>query len=361
MTKEVTPPPTQSYVPLAETLAYRGWQAVNWLTVISATSLAVALVQSPLNSLMMNFIKHGKAIPPSVQIYSGKLAIVHGLYAGLGANFAGSSARTAYVASVKKNNFLENDEQASLENGADKAEVMAASHTPSKDFFRDVGYVALISLGDVLVTQLPETKAQLIKAQVIDSGFNTRTFHNVYKMGALGFYARFSGGMINFSALCIVEEFYANLLPGDNYRANHFISGAASGMTAALFSYPCSYYRDYLISKTSVTDGKLQAPSTLNLASSALTHIKTVGLGATLQQVASEFAVQAPLRLGRTSATFALVSGIGHLLGEEPLAFALSKRSDFICSWNRFRFFTQLGATEQNIEFKAQEREQAKP
>ena len=66
-----------------------------------------------------------------------------------------------------------------------------------------------ISLGDVMVTQLPETKGQLIKARVIDNQFNSRTLHNLIKLGTMGFGSRLSGGFINFSALCIVEQFYA--------------------------------------------------------------------------------------------------------------------------------------------------------
>ena len=336
--RQVSSAAATNYAPSFSTLACRGWQAANWLTVVVVTSTSIALVQSPLNSLMINHIKHGKALPSVMQSRGGRLAIVQALYAGLGSNFAGSSARTAYVTGAKKNNSIESSELSLAED--------------RKPFFQSVGYVTAISLGDVMVTQLPETKGQLIKARVIDYQFNSRTLHNLIKLGTMGFGSRLSGGFINFSALCIVEQFYAGYMPCSDVRANHFLAGAASGMTAAIFSYPCSYYRDYLISKSTVIDGKLQVPGALSLARDAHTYVKKIGMHPAAQQVMKEFIIQAPLRMARTSATFALVSGMSALLGELPLEAVVGKR---------FGFFSQPAGIAKAVEPKVNDVSCAKP
>jgi hypothetical protein len=334
-----------SYAPSAETLSFSDWQAANWIAVIATTSIAIALVQTPLNSVMINYIKHSQAIPPSIEPRSGFLAAAQTLYAGLGANFAGSGARTAYVTGARKINATEKGEPLGIEDTAHSVSSVREKSRPTKSFFRDFGYVGLISLGDVLVTQVPETKALLINAKVIDKKFNLKTSHNLFKLGATGFFARFSGGLVNFTALCVVEGVYARNMPFDDDRVNHFLAGAASGMTAAIFSYPCSYYRDYLISKAFAEDGKLQVPSALSLVDDLRSHIKKVGLSVTAKQAAKEFAVQAPLKMARTGATFALISGIAAVMGEEPLTIALDKISNVTQSWGSSRFFLKLSTT----------------
>ena len=152
-------------------------------------------------------------------------------------------------------------------------------------------------------------------------------------------------------------------MPFDDYSVNHFIAGAASGMTAAIFSYPCSYYRDYLISKTFTVDGKLQVPSALSLVGDLSAHIKKVGLRATGQQAAREFAVQAPLRMARTSATFALISGIAAVMGENPLTIVLDKSSDIAKSWGSCRFFSKLSQIiiEEDFILNTEESDRPKP
>ena len=86
-----------------------------------------------------------------------------------------------------------------------------------------------------------------------------------------------------------------------------------------------------------------------------------MGLRTSLQQAAREFAVQAPLRVGRTSATFALVSGIGALLGETPLTVSMAKCLDIGKSSGLFRFFSPSTTQTEQVKSTAQEGSPAKP
>ena len=64
----------------------------------------------------------------------------------------------------------------------------------------------------------------------------------------------------------------------------------------------------------------------------------------------------------RTGATFALISGIAAVMGEEPLTIALEKSSDVAKLWGSSRFFSKLNEIiDEDLTFGADESNRSKP
>ena len=332
MSKE-TPPKIETastlrstYSPTMERLSGVGWEVANFVTVLAVTSASIVMVQSPISGLILNKIKLGRAMPDT---NAGILVAVRTLYAGAGSNLAASSARTVYVTGAKKNGHgTETNEGPVVEEGPHEIAIESNDGQKlTKNAHAHYGKVAIFALGDACVTQIPEVKGQLTKLNIIDHHFKWRGAHNLFRLSKAGLGVRFSTSLVNFSALCVVEGHYAELIPIRDPVLKHFVAGAASGMTAAVSTLPLTYYRDFRLSRATVVDGKLVMPRPLNIMNMALGHIKQVGVVHALTQVAQQFVVQAPLRMLSVGATFALVSSISEALGKEPLAFLDMERS----------------------------------
>ncbi|WP_133129730.1 hypothetical protein [Legionella yabuuchiae] len=335
-----------SYAPMSDRLAQVGWQAANFVTVLVTTSTTIALVQNPLNGLMLNFMRFGQALPPDQK--PGVLAAVRGLYVGVISNWTGSSMRTAYVtgatSSTKKSNVNEPSEAHTAEELP--SESSQSHRKPAKNFKRDLGYVSAFALGDVLVTQVSENKSQLRKLGVIDATFNWKSPYNLRKLSGTGFGMRYSAGLVNFSALCLLEEQFASMMPGDSATTRHLLAGLASGMSAAVVTYPFNYMRDVLLSKTTLVNGRLQPPTTVGLVRQSMAYTRTIGFVNACKEGLKEFALQAPLRMVRTGATFAIVSGINAGLGSEPLARVFERPASSQPSARNHGFFaTKAGSS----------------
>ena len=351
--------PTANYSPSwPETLSHVGYQAANFIIPLAIISTSVALVQSPINTLLLKRIQqNNRPIPsPSSEMNVGFFMAARSLYTGMGANLAGSGARTAYVTGVKKSGYGTEVVEETSKGGEegllkDVLEQKRDVKTVSINSFARVGYVAAVSLGDVVITNFHDTKSALLKLGTIDARFKSNSYHSLFKMGTSGMGARYGAAMVNFSALCMGEEYVSSWMPEEEHSKNHFISGAISGMFAAVFSLPFSYYRDYALSKVTVSHGKLVTPSTRGLIADALVQAKAAGFAQTVKDMSKRLLVDAPLRMGRTGAVFGLVTGISDALGAEPLAcLSESIASTKQAGKNVFRFFSGSENTSHSME-----------
>jgi len=334
VTAESTSEKPTSLVPSAEDLTNFGWQVANFITLVGATSTSITLVQSPLNSVILNQMRYGSVLPPALQGRMVSLAAVRNLYAGVGTQLVGSGARSVYVTTTKKNSTVELCEYSALEEGVQVEMESRPANGSKKISARQLGYVAAASLGDTLVTQIPDSKGQLIKAEVIDASFKWKTAYNIAMLSKMGVVNRFNTGLVNFSALCLLEGTYAQYMPFSSESANHFMAGALSGMNASVCTYPLGLYRDHSLNRVKVVNGQLVVPTTREMVTQVVEYVQQKGWRATLTEGFKEFGVQAPLRAVRTGATFAIVAGVGELVGANPLASvrASSARSTFFGS-----------------------------
>ncbi|MFY7697327.1 MAG: hypothetical protein ACOVQX_00630 [Legionella sp.] len=304
------------YAPSENTLANVGWQAANFTTVLLFTSVSISLVQSPLNTVILNYTKSGQLFPSSPNSPVGMMSMVRHLYSGLSSNIAGSTMRSAYVTGTKKAELIEASEIAMQ----DTATILETeSHQKKKTALANLSYVAAVALGDTMVTQVSDSYSQLLKAQIIQPNFNWKTPHNLFSLTRLGFVSRFNSGLVNYAALCLLEDKMVSLMPFDDERANHFISGAISGIAASVFTYPLSYYRDIQLLKTTVRSGNLEITGTVDMMSSMVSQLRERPPVDSVKSVLKSFAVIGPIRSIRTASIFSLVSGVGAVLGNEPL------------------------------------------
>lgn len=307
-------------------VAKTSWKALNWFTNVIATSSAVVAVQSPINTIIMNCLRTGTPLPNNI----GFLAAARHLYAGTGPSLAGSGARTAYVTTSKKGAVVEATESTALEESAMES-------APSK--VGKMGYVSAVAAGDVAVTQIPFTLSQIRK--VTSEPFLWRSFPNLYQLSKTGLMPSYAGALVNFSGLCIVEGLYAQYLPIENKKGKHFCAGVLSGVTAGLFSYPFSYYRDFVISQAAIKNGVIHTPSFSDVSKQAMEYVRKEGFLSSLKKMGSEFRVQAPLRAGRTGLTFGILAAMGEIVGDSPLG---ENPPEFWC-----KFFAPQGKVEGQV------------
>lgn len=307
------------------TLTTLGWQVANFTALVAITSGLIALVHSPLNTMMMNQIITGRLLQATSEPNLGLLFIMRQLYTGFGSCLAGTGTRTAYISGAKKI-----DQEVKY-----NQEPLAEDQTPSRKIttqlrtkLETIGFATAMSLGELVVTQVPEALSLLRKSGAIKPAFVWRTPHNLAKLSITSAGARFCFGFINFISLCEIEQMYANRLSIEDKTVKHLSAGALSGMTAAVLSYPFSMYRDYHLSKIRVENDKLVSPGAFNLWSAYASQVKSVGFYSAIKTILRDFCVQAPLRMARTSSRFALISGVSAWCGNEPLTHLVNGASN---------------------------------
>ncbi|MCW8398234.1 hypothetical protein OQJ26_05450 [Legionella sp. PATHC038] len=309
----VTPPPGKNggsfpaWIPSLDQVHQGLWSGVNFATVALFTSGAIVSVQSPIKTVLVNLTKDKTILPPSA-CQAGKLGMIRALYAGTSASMSGSLIRTGYVTGAKGGS--KPVEEALLKDEAGKEE-------GKKYATASVGYVMAMALGDILVTQIPESISTLQKAGTLPKDFKWKTVPNAWNLMMGGFAPRYVSGMVNFGALCVLEEVIARNLP--DHKGKHFTAGMLSGMSAAFFAYPFTVFKDYTLVRSTVTpEGNLKSASSLKLTKD-LFFAFISSPGASAKSFGEMALKQVPIRMGLTGIIFALVAGVGESMGQEPL------------------------------------------
>ncbi len=293
------------WMPPMDQIYQKFWYGTNFSLVAMVTSLAIVSIQSPTKTILLTLTKDGTMVPT----YSGGImGFFRAMYAGTSASISGSVIRTGYVTGAKGGS--KPIEEGVLRDEAGKEE--------AKKYSVNYSYVMAMAFGDILVTQIPESLSTLKKVPgLLPVDFTWKTPRNAWSLMMGGFAPRYASGMVNFGALCLLEERIAKGLPFDKNMA-HFTAGMFSGMTAALFSYPFTVYKDYVLVQSKVVEGHLQNASTLKLSQELFYRfIKDPKVA---MKSFGEMAIkQVPLRMGLTGVIFALVAGVGETMGTEPL------------------------------------------
>ncbi|MCL9684719.1 hypothetical protein [Legionella maioricensis] len=285
-----------------EEMHQMAWGFSNFTAVAGVTSASIVAVQSPAKTILVNLTKYGTAMP----VYSGgTMGFFRAFYAGTSASLSSSVARTAYVTNAKNHKPVEviSEEMAREEGKLSR---------------QKIGYVMAAAFGDIVVTQIPESLSTLKKVQgLLPENFKWHTPLNMVELMKGGFGARYTSGMVNFSALCVVEDMIAQKLPDSS--AKHFYAGALSGATAAVISYPCTALKDLTLVKSTVSpEGQLSVPSTSSVVQGLVKDFKEnpaqVAKTALINS-GKQLLVRAPL----TATIFGIISFIGDSMGPEPL------------------------------------------
>ena len=291
-------------------------------------------VQSPVKTLLVNFTKNQGAIP---SFTGGTLGFIKAMYAGTTASLSSSAARTTYVTNAKNNKPMEEIVEVTSKPG----------ETPKSFVHAQATYVMNAALGDIIVTQIPESLSTLKKVPgLLPQAFKWYTPGNALRLMTGGLGPRYCSGVVNFTALCVGESMIANNLPIKNKETKHFVAGGISGITAGLVSYPFAVFKDYMLVNMTVNNGQLVNKGALHLSRELLQHIKdnpkeAVGI------FSKNAAKQLPLRMGLSSLIFAIVAGMGELLGPEPLKKVVPERFQPSIGKSALGFFASANKIEE--------------
>lgn len=296
------------------------WNIANLTVVAGVTSATLIGIQSPIRTLIINFTKYNTFLPSYT---GGTLSLFRVLYAGTNASLSGSAVRTAYFTTAKDNKQIEENEE-----------------RIKQEYRVKYSYVASAAMGDILVTQIPESLSILRKIPgLLPPQFKWYTPGNASRLMFCGFISRYFAGLVSFYSMLRFEEQIAKQLAIKNETSKHFLAGTISGATAAFIAYPFTSYKDYHIALTKVTpDGQIitQNSSILlkNLCSELINKPKV-----TMQTALINAKKQLPIRMGLSGLVFSIISGIGEALGTEPLAKIIP--DEYRSSIVSHRFFTE--------------------
>ncbi len=294
------------------------------------TSGAVVAWQSPLKTLMLNFSKDGSFI-------SASKAGVYGFVRGFWAAYTGSTMRSAYVIGAKNNRPIESMTESTI-----KEESIVKEEGMKTGAFRTkMGYVMSAALGEIIVTQIPESLSSLKKVSgLLPPDFKWYTPYNLYQLMSAGFVPRYCAGLVNFASLCIVEDQIAQSLSIENKKVKHFTAGALSGVIAATGSFPFAAFKDYALVQATVNNGRLVNPRATNLLVDMAKQF-WANPGEVAKVVAKNTVMQWSLRSLLVAGTFGTIALVEEILGSESLNKVVPEGFRPSSADNRQRFFSK--------------------
>lgn len=268
------------------------WRGGNFVTTAGVVCTTIVSMQSPIKTMLTSLAKNGSFIPPYL---GGTMAMFGVLYRGTSKTLSGSAMRTVYVEGSKQ----------------------AKPHDDNPRMTK-AGYMAAISLGELMVTQVPETLSTLDKAQVLPKDFNWKTPHNFSRIMKAGFIPRYASGLVNLSCLCLLSDNIAANLPIADKKLANSISGALSGMVAAIGSYPAAALKDHVIVQTTIKEGQVVSVNEIGVLKDMLVDFGK-NPKAAMKKFCAHAAKQLPMRMVQTALIFTIVNGVTEALGHEPL------------------------------------------
>lgn len=282
------------------------WSTANLTAVSLGIGTGIVVINSPLRAFILNSTKTGNLMPVHT---GGFLGLGRVLYKGFTANLLGSNVRSFYISETKSNKPVDD-------------EVKGEKLSPQAQ----LGYVAAAALGEIAVTQIPETKGQLISVGILPKEFKVRSTHNAVKLLTNGITPRFVGGTMNFACICLMEEQISNKLSIRDPKLKHFVAGATTGLFSAAITFPVALFKDHTLVKTAVTlDGQLKNKSSISAMKDIVQTVRNNPRHA-LGFFAHQAKTQLPVRAASTALIMAIVSTVTEAMGPEPLKNVAPKR-----------------------------------
>jgi len=272
--------------------------------VVGITSGMLTALNHPIGSVMFNYIQEGKFLGGPWG-YAAFRALYHG-------------ALPSAVAGAGRQGYFFATKQITAQSEMRSSEKEIKDTEKKGGLAQKLPGVALIAAGDVIVSQIPETIGKLAQSGISKEQYHWRSPANLLTLTKLGIVARYSRGMVNFTALCIATDFFAKRVPGNNEVIKQLSGGMISGLLGTGVSFPFGLYSDYLITKVKATEGKLVAPKASKVIVDVVEQALTMN-SQEKQKLARAVAVQAGLRALRNGVTFAVIAGVSAALGSEPL------------------------------------------
>lgn len=285
-------------------------KGTNLLALALTTSAAVVAIQNPFEKLIA-LLMLKEPIPTSLKFSS----LLRAFYAGSIASIAASCSRAAVATGAKRNSLEKENAGPAINENTSSA--------------RNISFVAAFSAADVTVSQVPVALSFFKK---LNYKFNWRSPGNFYKLATVGIMPRYLSSLVGCYSLCVIEKRVTPFISSSDGAYAHVLGGAISGIGAGLVTYPLGMYVDTLMLKTTLQQGQLKVPTTLQMISAATIVVKDRSLSDTLKMIGRDFAVQAPLRATKTGLVFGIVCGTSKVFGTTPV-------TDVLTTMRRGTFF----------------------
>jgi hypothetical protein len=261
-------------------------------------SFSVSALTQPFQSLLTN-IQLSKEVPSAL---SG--GFYRSMYRGfLPYAFAGQK-RGAVAVTAKQANRVAEEEELEME--------LSTRQRWAGTF--------LFSQADLLISNALGGKAKLENAGIITKSNFNWSLLNYGKLTRVNWGSRSFAGFVNFSALGFMGDYVSSFYKFDHDLYNKLAGGATSGVLATLFTTLPNSYADRKLLASKMENGRLLTTCPFTMFSQMKSHVQTVGTKEALstfvkQHFLKEFFVRSP----QAALTFAIIFGVDHLMGPEPL------------------------------------------
>ncbi|MFT4058133.1 MAG: hypothetical protein QM652_01140 [Legionella sp.] len=326
-TEKIENPVTTANSPTSQndltTLEYLNttWKIANFALISAVTSSLVLSIQTPVKTALINLMKYNTVFPPISPYNSGLLGIITAYYAGTKASISTAAIRSAYVTNTRGNKQNEN----MAYEGMPKEKSVIEEGSPSRQKVKTT-YVAASALGEVLLTQVPESLSQLKKIpELLPDKFKWYKPANFGVLFSNGIGTRYCTGLINFAAMLQLEDKIADSLPIKEKTTKHAVAGMLSGVSAAVLSYPFTAFKDYAsVQMTINKEGNLVNKGSFNILKELFNELKINPRQASKQFI-NMAKTQIVIKSGFSGVIFTIVATTEQVLSHEPLAKIVSK------------------------------------
>lgn len=187
--------------------------------------------------------------------------------------------------------------------------------------------IPLFAAGETFLTHTPE---QLTTLKQLNVEYNSRKLYNYYAMTKAGLGLRFTSSLLNILGMTFIQESYAKMLfqqSPDSISAN-LISGALSGVTAAVFAHPLRQ-----VSLNVAMSGKSDAQKTFLTYEKTSTICKKLYTELKQSSPKENFKDALPklsLRSVQSALVFSVISVMSKVLGPRPAEDTIESIESFL-------------------------------
>jgi hypothetical protein len=268
-------------------------------------SFSVSLLTQPFQPLL-NWVQRPAGVAP-LPVTTGGL--FRGVYRGFIPHAIAGQKRGAVAVTAK---------QANKEAALVEEELETELRSKSRSW---MAATAAFSQADIVISNGISNLGRLKSAGIIGNSGYSWSARNFYSLTKVNWGSRSVAGFVNFAAIGFVGDKISGLYGFSDELYNKIAGGATAGVFATAFTtLPNSYADRKLLGSTLDGNGRVLTRSMHTMFSDMRAHTQQIGMKQAFSKLVREnffreFCVRSP----QVALTFAIIFGVDHALGSEPL------------------------------------------
>lgn len=280
-----------------------------------------------------------QAVLTQVQMPAGSPGLSGGLFRGLYRGF-GSYA----MAGQKRGAVAVTSKQANNKEGITEEEMEAELPFHSK-----WGGTLAFAQADFFISNGLSGESKLKNAGILTPTNYKRSFYNFYQLTLMNYGSRSVAGFTNFAAIGFVGDKFCALFNYDEKLLNKILGGATAGVFATFLTTIPNAFADRKLLETKVENKQILTPDTMfskarayvrqegvkpvvsqfykrlltaspyTMFSNAQAYVRQAGVKPAMPQFAMNYLKEVAIRSPLSALTFAIIMGMDHVMGLEPL------------------------------------------